>query len=259
MDARSGGLIRVGVARGRGDLTQTTIATIGARSVVTAGADLAVDAQASGDLTVDVLATGGGVFVTVSTAESTGVMTFTTTASVGSLADLTAQGDLLVHATTRIDGVVQAQAFSAAGAFWGSAHANHGNIAAFLPNGLKIVNSTTVDIGAGARLTGRTASLVALVPHLHGTARAGAESFITVLVGAAVAYADADVYLNSIAQVIIHDGAARTTTITGWEGVDIIARHLDVVTDRRASRLAVGVIPPQAAIAGPCHATGAAA
>ena len=63
----------------------------------------------------------------------------------------------------------------------------------------------------------------------------------------AVAYVD--VYSKTLVQVL--DDAARTTTITGIEGVDLKARHVDTVrqTSLKINRdgycFAVAFIPPQ--------------
>src|SRR5262249_36584422 len=47
-------------------------------------------------------------------------------------------------------------------------------------------------------------------------------------------------------------GVARQTTITGLRGADVRSLVGDAKAERLASRLAVGIIPPQSAIGGAC-------
>ena len=102
-------------------------------------------------------------------------------------------------------------------------------------------------------IKGATVSLAALIPNLTARAHAGAESFIVLLIGGSVAYAMANTYLDVKANVTIDgDIFDEDTVIQGLHGVDIRAVIDPVTLERQASRLAVGLVPPQAAMAGPC-------
>ncbi len=147
---------------------------------------------------------------------------------------------------------MQTQAFAAGGLLWSSADANHDNISDYKPNGLQVTGDTTTRVAEGAQLEAETISLFATIPVLHATSQAGAESFVVLLVGVSKSYADAFVFLNVLAQTIVETGTSRRTLVTGLRGVDIRAVIDDLVMTREASRLGVGIIPPQGALAGAC-------
>ena len=159
---------------------------------------------------------------------------------------------------TRLTGDVEVSSFAAGGLLWSSADANHSNDPSFdNPRGLQITGTSNVEIGAGAVLDAVTVSLKAEVSRLSATALAGAEAIVVLLVGVGKAYAEANVELDVVAQVIIK-GSATTqteTTITGSQGVDVLARVSGVSVLRKANRLGVGIIPPQAAVAGVCDSS----
>ena len=75
---------------------------------------------------------------------------------------------------------------------------------------------------------------------------------MTLLVGVSSSYADGFVFLNMAATTVVDSGTTRRTLVTGFSGVDIRATIEDLKVERRASRLAVGIIPPQSATIGAC-------
>ena len=261
-DARAGAIIGADIARGKGTLSSTVEAEIGSHSVVSTGGNLSVTStigawDASGnpiegdDLTVQVVVAGGGV-ISVAEADASGVMTHTNLVRFGDSTSVSAGGNLAGTATSSLYGLVESTAFAAGGAVWSSADANHVNDPSYLPNGLQLTGSTTVHVEEGAELSGATVSLFSDVPTMHATSHAGAESFIVLLVGLSKSYADANVFINVTAQTLIDTGVARQTTITGLRGADIRSLIDDAKAERLASRLAVGIIPPQSAIGGAC-------
>jgi hypothetical protein len=250
-DARAGGIIQVGVARGKGDYEPTTTAELGARSSVTAGGDVRVDATVDGELTVQVVVAGGGV-IAVADTDSSGILNHTTTVTFGEVSTVTAGGHIDGKATSTLNGLVEATSFAAGGALWSSADANHDNISDYKPNGLEMVGNTITHVGQGAQLSGNTVSLFATFPKLYLAVHAGAESFVTLLVGVSSSYADAFAFLDVTAQTNIDTGTTRRTLVTGQNGVDIRATVQDLRFERQASRLAVGIIPPQSAVIGAC-------
>ena len=157
-------------------------------------------------------------------------------------------GNVAVLAENSIEGLVQLESFSAGGLFWSSADANHSNISEFTPAGLSITNDSLVEIGADAVVTGRTARLEARTTQIKGTVNAGALAFIVMLIGVSKAYAEANIGIRSDTNVVIKPRAK----VTGFQGVDIRARTDEITLLRRASRLGVGLFPPQAAVAGFC-------
>ena len=80
-----------------------------------------------------------------------------------------------------------------------------------------------------AQLTGRTVELDAAVVGINLTARASAEAYCPIFC-IATAYADAHVDLYSQDARAGARRHAGTTTITGIEGVDLKARHVDTVS-----------------------------
>ena len=246
-DVRNGGGLRVGVARDKATITLNTLAIIGARSVVQAGGDVTIEAKGKGWLRVEVISAGGGV-IAVSDADASGVMTLDTRARVDTFAVVDAAGNVAVLAENSIEGLVQLESFSAGGLFWSSADANHSNISEFTPAGLSITNDALVEIGSDAVVTGRTARLEARTTQIKGTVNAGALAFIVMLIGVSKAYAEANIGIRSDTNVVIKPRAK----VTGFQGVDIRARTDDITLLRRASRLGVGLFPPQAAVAGFC-------
>jgi hypothetical protein len=118
-----------------------------------------------------------------------------------------------------------------------------------LADGVRINGLSQVVVGKGVVLQAKTVDLNAQVAKIDATARAEAWSFIPILIGVDTAFADARVNVDSMTDVTIGGDlpAADRTSITGTEGVDIRAHHDDVTTTRQAGRLAVALIPPQAA------------
>ncbi len=78
-DARAGGIIQVGVARGKGTVAGVVNAEIGDRGNVTAGGDLSLAATYTANLNVEVIVAGGGV-IAVADTDASGVMTHATLA-----------------------------------------------------------------------------------------------------------------------------------------------------------------------------------
>ena len=127
---------------------------------------------------------------------------------------------------------------------------NHNNASDFTPNGIRVTGNSTVEVGNGATLDADTVDLSALISKLHAAAHAGAEAILFLLIGGAAAYAEANVWVDTNAQVVIHGDFAAPTTVTGAEGVDLRALTQDVNLERLASRLAVALVPLQEASAG---------
>ena len=106
----------------------------------------------------------------------------------------------------------------------------------------------SITIGANARLTGRTVDIDASVVYLNLYARASAEAYCPIFC-ITTAYADANIDLYSKTLVQVLAGAV----ITGVEGVDLKARHVDTVSgtgtsltiNRSGYSIAVAIIPPQ--------------
>ena len=255
VDVRSGGIVQVGVARSKGVLEPVTLAIVGTRSRLE-GANVSVVATMTATLKVTTTAAGGGV-VAVSDADASGTIDFLTLAAFDSDTDVTARDGIVGHATTTVSGTVEATSFAAGGAFWASADANFDNISEFTPAGLKVVGQSLVLVASGARLSAETVSLVARVPHLSAASRAGAESFaVVVFLAVTKAYAVANTFVDVGAHVVVESGVTRQTLVEGRRGVDLRALADSVSIVRRAGRLAVGLIPPQGAFAGPCDSTG---
>ena len=254
VDIHGGGVVNVGTAHGEAKITSTTHSELGDHSALTAGRNLTVNAIANDKLTITVSAPGGGI-VAVSVAESPAVMSFDTLVTFGADSRAIALGDLVGHAETSLDGLDEATAFAAGGLGWSSAEANLVNdfTTDGASPGLTLTGTSVLHVGHRAVIEGATVSLAALIPSLVAKAHAGAESFIVLLIGGSVAYAMANTYLDVKANVAIDgDIADEETLIQGLHGVDIRAVIDPVTLERQASRLAVGIVPPQAAIAGPC-------
>ena len=110
----------------------------------------------------------------------------------------------------------------------------------------------TITVGARAQLTGRTVELDAAVTSLNLSSNADARAYCPIFC-VATAFADSyiDLYSRTLVQVL--DDAAGTTTITGIEGVDLKARHVDTISgagnslniNRSGFSEAVAIIPPQ--------------
>jgi hypothetical protein len=160
-------------------------------------------------------------------------------------------GDHLAGDTdAQVNALNETQSFSGATIFYALAFSNHDNDSDYQPNGISITGDSAVEIGQGATLQADTVDLSALISKLHAAAHAGAESFLVLLIGATTAYAEANISVNTTAQVLIDGAAGAPTSVTGAEGVDLRALTQDVNLTRLASRLAVGLIPPQEASAG---------
>ena len=193
VDIRSGGIIQVGVARGKATMAMTTRAQVGDNAFVQAGRDLALLADATVIARVYVAAAGGGI-IAVSDTDAAGDISFDTLVRFGKVSDALAGGDLSGHANTSIDGQVEAESFAAAGLLWSSADANHDNV--YTPYGVKIVGTTKVAVDAKARLDATTVSLVAQFPSFRAAAHMGAEAITVLLVGVSKAYAEANTFVD---------------------------------------------------------------
>src|SRR4051812_21928787 len=106
----------------------------------------------------------------------------------------------------------------------------------------------SIAVGAGAQLTGRTVELDAAVTGINLTAFADARAYCPIFCYAeARADPEVDIYSQTLVQVL---GGA---IITGVEGVDLKARHVDTVPGpvtslnvvRRGFSEAVAIVPPQ--------------
>src|SRR5262249_24329108 len=249
VDTRAGAIIKAEIAKGILTTSNTSRATIGNKVSIDAGGDFTLQADNSSDATLQVISKGGGVF-SHAEAQSSQPMSFETHATVGQGATINAGGNLATHTDTSVDALNEVESFSGGLVIYAGSFSNHNNDSDHnAPSGISIIGHSTVDVGKGATLTADTVSMQALISHLHGAAHAGAEAFLVVIIGGAAAYAEADLEVDATAQVLIHGGSTAPTKITGTEGVDLIGLTKDVNLERKASRLAVALIPVQEASA----------
>ncbi len=100
-----------------------------------------------------------------------------------------------------------------------------------------------VEVGTNATVSGQTVSLKATQSAISASATDTAEAFNPILIGINIAYADSHVSVTSAANVMIDPGA--NTTVTGTQGVDVIANQSTPTITRKPHAIAVAIIPPQ--------------
>ncbi len=240
-DIQSGALVvNVGIAQAKGVFSPSARATVAPDSILTIGRDATLSASARGDLEVRAIAKGGAI-VANNNAQAAGVMTVNAIVRVGERARLVAGGLISMNADAYPEGLTEAEAFAGAAIGWAGAWANWTNEEAYQPYGLAVTVLSKVEIGADAVVEADELSLVATTSETDLRAHAGAQSFLVLLIGGSVAYAWAEV--AGTVDAIVDIGARAV--VTGWRGVDLIARQSDQEVQRLAGRLAVGIVPPQ--------------
>ena len=248
--AAGGGVIEVGTSDAE-TIVESGVAsapevptTAGVRggAVLRASRDVLIAARSDQKIRSESTSDGGGG-VTFKSANSTAKTQFATTVDIGAGATLDAGRHMRLTADSKADGSTYSRSWSLAVAGGGRSDMENSD------PGVRITSLTQTIVRGGARLTARTVDIVALVSKLVAKAEAFAEGYSAILVTEAEAYAKANVDIDSDTQVLILGDAAQPTTITGVEGVDLVARHEGTSIVRTAKRLAIAVVFPQGSFA----------
>ena len=108
---------------------------------------------------------------------------------------------------------------------------------------MHITGTTRTRIGEGVTIAGMSVDINAQPITFKGTSNAYAKAINPILLGVAVAFADAIVVINSTVENLIGLSLGRertpthSTRITGYRGVDVTATNPDLIdrAPRRAS------------------------
>ena len=247
-DTDAGGGIQVGTAESSADLGDSpTSITIAAGSTVSAGRDVTAEATTDHSLSSSARAMGGG-FVSVNTARTRAFVDNDVTIVVGGNANVTAGRALQLDIASNTTASTSSQTWGVgAGAVSKSDNDND------TTRGVRIGTAVdpamrSITVGAGAQLTGRTVELDAAVTGINLTAFAEAKAYCPIFCYAeARADPEVDIYSRTLVQVL------GNAIITGVEGVDLKAHHVDTVPGsatslnivRRGFSEAVAIVPPQ--------------
>ncbi|MBD2412394.1 hypothetical protein FACHB389_10860 [Nostoc calcicola FACHB-389] len=259
-DNRAGGAIQIGVVRTKVTREATTTAFVGDESgdatnvAITAGGNFELFATSDNVVAVTATAEGGGA-ISAAIADTSAQVDYKTQAKVGENANITAGNLVNIH--TDAATTASSNSKTKAIAIGAGADADKEDNSDF-PGGVRVGKSTgaisEVEIGQGAIVTGEAVNIDAKVSRMKATATAESLAVSPILLGVATAFSDADIEIDSDANVTIKTDAE----IAGNQGVDIQARHGDqgdsdtantenFEIKRKAGRLAVALIPPQEA------------
>ncbi len=213
-------------------------------TAVIAGGDATIEATTDHTISSSAWAVGGDIGISVRKARTRAELDNDTNIDIGSDASLVAGGAVRLHIDSGTTANTSAEAW-VGGLISATAFADHDS---FDDRGVHIGSSgdhaeRKITIGGGAQITGNTVDIDAKVSRadFESKVKAGAFGILN-----ANAFSDANVTVYSDAIVKILNGASSTTTITGFRGVDIEARHtgnLDI--NRDVFNLAVAIIFPQ--------------
>jgi hypothetical protein len=242
-----GGAIAVGTAKSWTDLGDSpTSIDIAANATVTAGRDVTALAKTNHNLTSSARAVGGGL-IAVNDAQDHAFVDNDVTIAVGTSGAVTAGRALRMDIASTTSAATSAETWLFGGGVVSlSDHSNPDS------RGVRIGTAAdqamrSITIGASAQLTGRTVELDAAVVGLNLNAHTKAEAYCPLLCTAS-AFADSsiDLWSRTLVQVL------GNAVITGVEGVDLKARHVNTATSgnslnviRDVYSIAVAIIPPQ--------------
>ena len=248
-NAAGGGVIEVGEAHADTVFdTANTKASVANNSEVTAGQDVRVSAVSDHTISATALSKGGGI-ISGKIAETTARIDNDTTAAIGAGAKILAGNHVVIESTSSTSGTTSADTYSVGVGSGADSDNTNDDRGVAIGTG-DDASRTEASIGQGARVEGGTVDLHASVAKLVGKATAKAVSINPILLGVATAHANADVDVNSDVVAHIAGNGPTPTIVRGTRGVDIQARTAEATITRDAQRLAVAIIPPQAAHAG---------
>ncbi len=243
-----GGAIAVGTVKSWTDLGDSpTSIDIAAGTTVSAGRDVTATGLIDHNITSSGRAVGGGL-IAVNDAQTHAFVDDDVTIAVGSNGVVTAGRALRMDIAATVSASTSSETWLFGGGVFSFSDHNNSD-----SRGVRIGTAAdpamrSITIGTGAQLTARTVELDAAVVALNLNAKAKAESYCP-LFCTATAYADAeiDLYSSTLVQVLAN------AVITGYEGVDLKARHVDTVAGdgnslniiRDVYSIAVAIIPPQ--------------
>ena len=226
-----GGVVEVGITQAEtrvGDAATT--ASIGNGTIILAGGDVVLEADADHTVNANAEAAGGGLAAAKVT-KTTARIDPDTAVRIGEGARVEAGGVVRGRSTAR----VLVQTFSSAysgGLGVGATADNWGEGGAIIGSSSDFAE-TKVVVGEGATVTGRAVDLYAHVRGFEADARAWAQSIA--IAGGLVAIALVDIYTRaSIDLGIDLDGtvSGARTRVTGYQGVDLRAITDGVTADR---------------------------
>jgi len=241
----SGGVIGASVAETKLELEHApTTATVFDESTVTAGSDATVKASNDHTISSTSFAAGGDLGVGVRLARTRAQLDNDVNVVIGSKASLQAGGAVRIqvvsgttadtHAETWVGGLLSGTALSD--------HEDYDNRGVHIGSDGDPADRK-ITVKGGAQITGNTVDIDANVTRIDLQAKTKAGAFG---IANANAFSDSNVTVYSDARVQILNDTASPTTITGFRGVDIEARHsgtIDIV--RHVFNIAVAVVFPQ--------------
>ncbi|MEO8272583.1 MAG: hypothetical protein ABI620_00785, partial [Chloroflexota bacterium] len=236
-DNGSGGVVDVAVTHADTNAGHAlTSASIGDGAALVAGDDVTLTATANHTTRATAYAAGGGL-AAAKAAESSVTIDPDTTVVIGEGASVTAGDMVSATATFSIWAASNSQSYSNGGGVGSNADEdqsrNHG---VRVGNSTKDRATTSVVVGQGASIVGRAVSLVAELTSVDASSRAWAESIAAI--GDLTARAFVNVFLLTSVELGVDLDTFRTaaspTTITGWQGVDLVALTDAVSIDRFA-------------------------
>ena len=227
-DTAGGGVVSVQKAESHTELGDTpTSIGFAAGSNVSAGRDVIARAVTDHTITSSARAVGGGL-ISTNTAYTHAGMDDDVTIVVGTAGTVTAGRALRMDIATNTTASTSSETWQVGGgAFSDSDHDNGSTRGVHLGSSAD-PTMRSITVGARSQLTGRTVELDAAVVGINVTARADARAYCPIFC-IATAFADSQVELYSRTLVQVLDDTLGTTTITGIEGVDLKARHVDTV------------------------------
>ena len=168
-------------------------------------------------------------------------MSETTFAQVGILADINATGAVTIAADAQKSAHTNAYTYFVA--IGGGANSDQQDFGSSSPSGVNVGTMTpsraVVLVGNGATLFGQTVSLKATESKSVLESDVSATDYSPILLGVAVAQANANVVDDATAVVQIERGAS----ITGTQGVDVLSIFTPAVVTTQTNELAVALIP----------------
>ena len=187
---------------------------------------------------------GGGLFGSAH-ATSKDTVNYTTQATVGAGAAVTAAQDVAITSDAKTGATTKATALFIGIDVGSYADADS---ATDSTGGVIIGSASTpalskVEVGKGATIMGQTVALKATQSSMNASATDSARSINPILIGVNVAFAISNVSINSSTNVAIDPDPK--TLITGTQGVDVIADQAAPTVSRNPYAIAVALIPPQ--------------
>ena len=246
-DTDGGGGISVGKSISSVNMGDaSTTANVEGSSTLTAAGSITIRSTSNHKLVSTARAVGGGA-ISAKIAYTQATVDNDTVVNIGSGVDIEAGGAIQVHADAKTTASTSSETLSIGIGAGADSDNTNGSTRGVRIGSLADAATTTVNVGSGTDILGRTVDLDARAS-FDAKARAKAEGYSVIFFSVATAFADAEVDIDSDVGVNvagINPVSGDRTIIRGLEGVDVEAQHVSTAIVRDAFARAVALIPPQ--------------